>query len=221
MPGSVTGCFVLGRSTPYLQDHGLELKERGDGLVIANQDGLMVKASSVARELSKGKLVDRFGEFNASGCPVNTEGPGKRYEARPVRSRLDTTLLFARYQNEQQGMRANRTQKWKDARALRDRSVTEVKNKAKLKRAATQLAGGSRAEKKLLYAMTSQSVKRELAKINEHYRQERERIVKQYQPLQWADWLPVIVKISVASMLTSKLLFYPSHHLYFHHFGRD
>ncbi len=44
-----------------LQDHGLELKERGNGLVIANQDGLMVKASSVARELSKGKLVDRFG----------------------------------------------------------------------------------------------------------------------------------------------------------------
>jgi len=37
--------------------------------------------------------------------------------------------------------------------------------------------------------MTSQSVKRELNMINEQYRRERERIVKQHQPLQWADWL--------------------------------
>ena len=172
-----------------LQEHGLELKERGNGLVISDQDGLMVKASSVARELSKGKLVDRFGAFKSQTHPVNTEGSVKKYEARPVRSRIDTTLLFGRYKNEQQGMGANRTQKWKDARALRDRSVTDVKNKAKLKRAATKLAGGSRSEKKLLYSMISQSVKRELDKINEQYHRERKRIAKQHQPLQWADWL--------------------------------
>jgi hypothetical protein len=172
-----------------LQGHGLELKERGNGLVISNQDGLMVKASSVARELSKGKLVDRFGEFKASDRPVNTEGSGKRYEVRPMRSRLDTTLLFAQYKNEQLRTRVNRSQAWKNARALRDRSVGEVKNKAKLKRATTKLLGGSRAEKKLLYAMMSQSVKHELNKINEHYRRERERLLKQHQPLQWTDWL--------------------------------
>ena len=172
-----------------LQEHGLELKERGNGLVISDQDGLMVKASSVARELSKGKLVDRFGAFKSQTRPVNTEGSGKKYEARPVRSRIDTTLLFGRYKNEQQGTRANRTQEWKDARAKRDRLIADVKRKAKLKRATTKLAGGSRSEKKLLYAMTSQSVKGELNKINEQYRRERERLVKQYQPLQWADWL--------------------------------
>ena len=142
-----------------LQEHGLELQERGNGLVISDQDGLMVKASSVARELSKGKLVDRFGAFKSQTRPVNTEGSGKKYEARPVRSRIDTTLLFGRYKNEQQGTRANRTQEWKEARAKRDRLIADVKRKAKLKRATTKLAGGSRSEKKLLYAMTSQSVK--------------------------------------------------------------
>ena len=172
-----------------LQEHGLELKERGCGLVISDQDGLMVKASSVARELSKAKLVDRFGEFNSQPRPVNPEGSAKKYEARPVRSRIDTTLLFGRYKNEQQGMGVNRTQGLKDARAKRDRLMAELKRNAKLKRAATKLAGGSRSEKKLLYAMTSQSVKGELNKINEHYRLERERLLKQYQPLQWADWL--------------------------------
>jgi Relaxase/Mobilisation nuclease domain/Large polyvalent protein-associated domain 7 len=172
-----------------LQEHGLELKERGYGLVISDQNGLMVKASSIDRELSKAKLVDRFGEFTSQPRPVNTEGPGKRYEARPVRSRIDTTLLFARYKKEQQGRSTNRTQGFKDARAKRDRLMAELKRKATLKRAATKLAGGSRSEKKLLFAMTSQSVKGELNKINEQYRLERERLLKQYQPLQWADWL--------------------------------
>ena len=172
-----------------LQEHGLELQERGNGLVISDQDGLMVKASSIARELSKGKLVDRFGAFKSRTRPVNTEGSGKKYEVRPVRSRIDTTLLFGRYKNEQQGTRANRTQEWQEARAKRDRLMADVKRKAKLKRATTKLAGGSRAEKKLLYAMTSQSVKGELNKINEQYRWECELLVKQYQPLQWADWL--------------------------------
>ena len=106
-----------------------------------------------------------------------------------MRSRIDTTLLFARYKNEQQGRGAKRTQAWQEARAKRERLIADVKRKAKLKRATTQLAGGSRSEKKLLYAMTSQSVKGELNKINEQYRRERERLVKQYQPVQWADWL--------------------------------
>jgi len=172
-----------------LQAHGLALQERGNGLVISDQDGLMVKASSVARELSKGKLVDRFGAFKSQYRPVNAEGSAKHYEARPVRSRLDTTLLFARYKNDQQGARANRTREWQEARAKRDRLIADVKRKATLKRATTKLAGGSRSEKKLLYALISQSVKRELNMINEHYRRERERLVKQYQPLQWADWL--------------------------------
>nr|WP_262966116.1 TraI/MobA(P) family conjugative relaxase [Methylobacter psychrophilus] len=173
-----------------LQEHGLALQERGNGLVISAQDGLMVKASSVARGLSKGKLVDRFGAFTSQAhSPINTEGSAKKYEAKPVRSRSDTTLLFARYKNDQQGTRANRTLEWQAIRAKRERLIAEVKRKAKLKRATTKLAGGSRVEKKLLYSMTSQRVKHELNKINEHYSRERERLVKQYQPLQWADWL--------------------------------
>lgn len=172
-----------------LHEHGLELQERGNGLVIANQEGLMVKASSVARELSKAKLVDRFGEFKPQIHPGNTEGSAKHYEAKPVRSHIDTTLLFGRYKNEQQGRGAIRAQGLKDARAKRERLMAELKRNAKLKRATTKLAGGSRSEKKLLYAMISQSVKGELNKINEQYRLEREQLLKHYQPLQWVDWL--------------------------------
>ncbi len=53
-----------------LQAYGLALQERGNGLVISDQAGLMVKASSVDRTLSKTKLLERFGDFKP---PFNTD----------------------------------------------------------------------------------------------------------------------------------------------------
>lgn len=48
-----------------MQSNGLVLQERGNGLVITDGAGVGVKASSVARELSKAKLEQRFGTFEA------------------------------------------------------------------------------------------------------------------------------------------------------------
>lgn len=171
-----------------LQENGLELKERGNGLVITNQDGLMVKASSVARELSKGKLEAKFGTF-APPSYTDAERPKRSYEARPVRSRIDTTLLFTLYKTEQQGMGANRTKEWKITRDHKNRLIEEAKRSAKLKRAATKLMGNSREEKKLLYSLTSTALRNKIKNINEQYRQDKEILFKKYQPQQWADWL--------------------------------
>ena len=173
-----------------LQENGLELKERGNGLVITAQDGLSVKASSVARELSKVKLESKFGAFEPStDRTVNTGSPKQKYEAHPIRSRIDTTLLFTQYKTEQQGMGTKRTKEWGLARDYKNRLIEEAKRSAKLKRAATKLMGQSRDEKKLLYAMTSTAMRNEIERINTQYRQERANIFKQYQPQQWADWL--------------------------------
>ena len=46
-----------------MQSHGLQMRERGNGLVIIDQSGQAVKASSVAREFSKFKLEERLGQF--------------------------------------------------------------------------------------------------------------------------------------------------------------
>jgi hypothetical protein len=195
-----------------LQAYGLAIHERGNGLVICDQAGLMVKASSVARTLSKTKLVERFGDFkppsdtdpqhnqnqifnhhhnnnSSNNKHLNTQATVKYYAARPVRTGMDTTLLFSRYKNEQQGIAGYRAKAGQAARAKKARLIADLKSKATLKRATIQLGGGSRAEKKCLYALISLGVKSELKRINEHYRQERERLMKQYQPLQWADWL--------------------------------
>ena len=46
-----------------LNQHGLKLQERGNGLVIVNGSGVGVKASSVSREFSKAKLEKHLGLF--------------------------------------------------------------------------------------------------------------------------------------------------------------
>jgi hypothetical protein len=180
-----------------LQAYGLAIQERGNGLVICDQAGLMVKASSVARTLSKTKLLERFGPFKPPSDTdpqhnhkhLKAQTSIKYYAATPVRTCMDTTLLFSRYKNEQQGIAGYRAKAGQAARAKKARLIADLKSKATLKRATIKLAGGSRAEKKCLYALISHSVKSELKSINEHYKQERERLKKQYQPLQWADWL--------------------------------
>lgn len=172
-----------------LQTHNLVLVERGNGLVICDQAGLMVKASSVSRALSKTKLVERFGEYKSESNLIKLRESIKHYEARPMRSGMDTTLLYERYKNEQQRISHNRGSEWQVLRAKRERSLTGVKRAGQLKRSSVKLLGSSRTEKKCLYALISRDVKSEFNRINEQYRRERERLVKKYQPLQWADWL--------------------------------
>ena len=46
-----------------MQANGLELRERGQGLIITDGAGIGVKASSVSRDFSKAKLEQRYGIF--------------------------------------------------------------------------------------------------------------------------------------------------------------
>lgn len=172
-----------------MQESGLELRERGNGLVITSQDGLMVKASSVARDLSKGKLEVKFGAFTPSDLLAGVAGGKRKYEARPIRSRIDTTLLFAKYRNEQTNQGGLRSQQWKLAREEKDRQIEAAKRAAKLKRATIKLAVKSRDEKKLLYSLTSKALLAEIKKANETYQSARQAIFEKHRPQQWADWL--------------------------------
>lgn len=49
-----------------LEQRGLELRERGNGLVIVDSSGVGVKASSVSRDFSKAKLEKLFGPFEGN-----------------------------------------------------------------------------------------------------------------------------------------------------------
>nr|WP_305891216.1 TraI/MobA(P) family conjugative relaxase [Pseudomonas sp. R9.37] len=72
-----------------LRKNGLELKERGNGLVITDGRGVGVKASSVSRNLSKPSLEKRLGAFEGdakrkvSAKRCATRGPGSSNQKSP------------------------------------------------------------------------------------------------------------------------------------------
>ncbi len=171
-----------------MRDNGLEIAPRGNGLVIRADDGTMVKPSTLARDLSKPALEKRLGDFEAS--PDQQKKPPRRqYQKKPVRSRADTTELYARYKDEQKNLTAARAEALAAAKRRKDRAVVDAKQKAATKRAAIKLAGGGRVAKKLLYSQTSAKLRAELDGIHKAYTRERERLYEGHQRRQWADWL--------------------------------
>ena len=174
-----------------LHEHGLELQPRGNGIVIADAAGTQAKASSVARSMSKPQLEKRLGSFEPSRHPpIGPQSSSRtKYAKKPVRSKIDTTELHARYMQERQDDSVARTA---EAAVLRQRQVAQldaIKGMSRLKRSAIKLLGGSRLEKKLLYALAGRSLKAELAKAREQHRRERQGLRQQYTRRVWADWL--------------------------------
>jgi hypothetical protein len=174
-----------------LRDNGLEIRERGNGLVIADAAGTMVKASSVARELSRAKLEARLGAFEPSleRLANQADQPTRQYQPRPFRTRADTAELYARYRAEQQGHSAARTVEWTQARDRKSRLIEAAKRSGRLKRAAIKLMGGPGLSRKALYALTSRTLKDEINHIHQQYRKERQAIHEKYRRQAWADWL--------------------------------
>jgi hypothetical protein len=174
-----------------MRDNGLELRARGNGLIIADQSGTVVKASSVARELSKGKLEARLGAFEASAewTAKQAAKPARQYEPRPIRTRVDTVELYARYKAEQQDIGASRSLAWAQARDRKNRLIEAAKRTGRLKRAAIKLLGDPGVSRKLLYALASKTLRDEIEKINKQYLRDRQVIHEKCQRQTWADWL--------------------------------
>jgi hypothetical protein len=171
-----------------LKDHGLEIREHGNGLVISTENGIAVKASSVSREFSKQKLEGRLGNF-AKSTLSGAAKPGKRYDKQPMRSKVNTAELHARYKAEQQNAMADRATEWAKAIASKNRLIEDAKRSGRLKRAAIKISGAPGLGKKLMYAATSATLRADIAAINKQYKQDRQEIYEKYQRRAWADWL--------------------------------
>ncbi|NOU20321.1 MAG: relaxase/mobilization nuclease domain-containing protein, partial [Methyloglobulus sp.] len=172
-----------------MQVNGLKLQERGNGLVITALDGTTVKASSVDRDFSKTKLEVRFGAFVPSTEQGNSDCPTKQYEPKPLRSRVDTAGLYARYKHEMSAMNPLRAVELSRAIQRKNRLIEEAKQRGRLKRSTLKLIKGQRTTKRILYAQTSLTLRDEISKINKSYLNGRQAIYHQYKRLAWADWL--------------------------------
>ena len=174
-----------------MQDNGLELRERGNGFVIQAPDGLAVKASSIGREFSKPKLEERLGTFEPSAEHLErtAQKPRVQYGKKPVRTRVNTVELHAKYKTEQFSITGSRAAEWNKARAKKDQLIEAAKRNSRLKRSAIKLISGAGVGKKLMYSATSKTLKAEVEKINKQYIRERQEIHEKYQRRAWADWL--------------------------------
>lgn len=170
-----------------LGENGLEIRERGNGLVFTDRAGTMVKASSVGRDLSKGKLEDRLGPFEPSPEQVNK--PPRQYEGDPLRTRVDTVELYAQYKAEQQAFGSTRAVGLAQSRGRKSQQIEAAKRTGRLKRAAIKLMTGPGVNKKALYSLVSKALRREIEKINNQNLKERQTLNAKYQRQAWADWL--------------------------------
>ena len=172
-----------------LADNGLEIRRRGNGLVMVDRSGTAVKASSVSRACSKDAMEARLGPFQPL-LRETRDQPRRCYEKKPVRSRVDATELYAEYQVEQRGNLDGRAAEWKAAREKRDRRIEAEKRSGRLKRATLKLTKGGLG-KRVLYSLIGRRLKAEIQKIREDYIAERKAIYEKYKRRAWNDWLKV------------------------------
>lgn len=171
---------ALGRSE-------LALQEKGNGLVISDREGRAVKASSVARELSKAQLVKRFGPFEPNS--ERMVQVVRSYRIHPVANSAGTDELYQHYQAEQMLKREARTQSLRELRHQKHGLMTEAKVQARWKRGLIKQLDCGRLSKRVLYHQAGAALQAEMQTIRERHRAGCKQIVQDAKPLAWFDWL--------------------------------
>lgn len=193
-----------------LYEHGLCIKPRGNGLVISTLDGEQgVKASSVARELARGKLEQRLGEFQAANEEILAHCEVKqRYQRKPINQTSQTTQvitrlderpmlpvsinsneLYAIYQAQMADRTLGRHHALSRVRNRHQEQIAHAKANAANKRHWIKTLIQPGINKKLLLALTGKALKTDIQQINSKYRNQRQQLFNQYRRLTWLDWL--------------------------------
>jgi hypothetical protein len=185
-----------------LARHGLEIKERGNGFVLVANNGVVVKASSVDRSLSKGNLTQRLGAFvQNEHSTQSSQQNAKQYQPRPLQNRIDTSELYARYQQEQNDSARQRTTQWAMLRHTRDQLIERAKYEAKLKRNIIKSIKAGRLAKKALYATAHQQFKTTIQVIKSDYQKAYQHSKTSHSRMGWLDWLAFEAKNGNAEAL--------------------
>jgi len=169
--------------------NGLTLRERANGFVIEASNGVRVKASTVARYLSKPNLEAKLGPFDAPPAGQGRIKARHQYQKDPICLPVSTSELYARYKAEQQTAAETKKQALAQARHRKEGLIEEAKRSARLRRAAIKLLGGNRIRKKLLYAQAHKALSDTIQRIQKQYQEERKASYAAHVRCTWADWL--------------------------------
>jgi len=185
-----------------LKRHGLAIKERGNGFVLVANNGAAVKASSVDRSLSKGNLTQRLGAFvQNEHSTQSSQQNAKQYQPKPLQNRMDTSKLYARYQQEQNDSARQRTTQWAMLRHTRDQLIERAKREAKLKRNIIKSIKAGRLAKKALYATAHQQFKTTIEVIKSDYQKAYQHSKASHSRMGWLDWLAFEAKLGKTQAL--------------------
>lgn len=175
---------ALGRS-------GLVLREQGNGFIVSDQEGRAVKASSIARDLSKAQLVRRLGPFEPDGERQAARAV-RTYRPRPVstaQGQDGTDELYRRYQAEQDRNRQARIQLRRALRQQKQDQLSQAKEKARARRGLIHGLDCDSLAKRILYHQAGASLRENVHAIHGQHRQQRELLLAPVKPLVWFDWL--------------------------------
>lgn len=171
-------------------EHGLEVRQRGAGLVIGEPDsGIWAKASNVRRDLSMKALTDRLGPFQPSERQAEAKANRKRYEPRPRRPDNPTTAgLFNQYQRERQAAILARCQGLDQIKRESAAFNAQVKQWSQTERMLLKVAGKG-PTKRLMYGTIKQQADASRQKNRQSADARRQALFKQTTMPTWADWL--------------------------------
>lgn len=183
-----------------LSRNGLALQERGNGLVVSDQEGRTVKASSIARDLSKAQLEKRFGPFEAidtqlqasrgqKGQVHKVEKVDRAYQPRPMARDSGTDALYQRYLAEQAGRRSARAQIRQELRAQKHSLVSQAKDRARIKRGLIRELACDRFMKRMLYRQVGAALREDIGAIHVRQKAAHEEKFSHARSLSWFDWL--------------------------------
>ncbi|WP_273974471.1 TraI/MobA(P) family conjugative relaxase [Serratia ureilytica] len=171
-------------------EHGLEVRQRGAGLVIGEPDlGIWAKASNVGRDLSMKALTDRLGPFHPSERQAEAKANRKRYEPRPRRPDNPTTAgLFNHYQRERQAAILTRRQGLDQIKRESAAFNAQVRQWSQTERMLLKVAGKG-PTKRLMYGTIKQQADASRQKNRQSADARRQALFKRTTMPTWADWL--------------------------------
>jgi hypothetical protein len=179
-----------------LGQSGLMLREQGNGFVVSDREGRGVKASSIARDLSKAQLVKRLGPFEADGKQQVQAAREMRairaYKPRPMSAmegRGGTEDLYQRYQTEQDRNRQARIQIRHALRQQKKDQLSQAKEKARARRGLIRGLECDSLSRRVLYHQAGAGLREDLQAIHGQHRAQRELLLSPIKPLAWFDWL--------------------------------
>jgi hypothetical protein len=172
-----------------LSRNGLVLQERGNGLVVSDQEGRMVKASSIARDFSMPQLEKRFGPFEALDKHLQAARVQRVYKPQPVLRDSGTDALYQRYLSEQARRRSARAQIRQELRTQKHSLVSQAKDRARIKRGLIRHLDCDRLMKRMLYQQAGSALREDIGSIHAQQRAVHEEKFSHARVLSWFDWL--------------------------------